>query len=406
MGPSTVGSSPRTLTPSAGTAYLYDPNPDPFYEIVAETDIRLTDGGMRFRFTNVPAGEYIIDTLTDNTAYTYGPGTSSLKEAIRYAVKEGERLDVDIVVRPPAQIRVTLHGDPQVPLDFPSVFAINTDVRRVLEAGLGWGASGPTSIEGNVVTVGEGSWYVGGSNYDPDKDLHWNYFPEWQEDAGYSVPWRGGPVTLDAGEVIDVTVTLEPFWRDMYNNGHPFGNDIFWMQRTGLTYGCSDDLFCTDSSLTRGEMAAFLSRALRLPRAPDSGFTDVDDSEYAGDIDRIAAAGITLGCNPPQNDRFCPAETVERGQMAAFLVRAMGYEEASRQFVDDDDSVFEDDIEKLATAGVTQGCNPPDNDRFCPGSNVSRGEMAAFLRRATSGILQPNEVNSDRPETAANRRLR
>ena len=35
-----------------------------------------------------------------------------------------------------------------------------------------------------------------------------------------------------------------------------------------------------------------------------------------------------------------------------------------------------------STAGVTRGCNPPVNDRFCPGSNVTRGQMAAFLHRA------------------------
>ena len=70
--------------------------------------------------------------------------------------------------------------------------------------------------------------------------------------------------------------------------------------------------------------------------------------------------------------------------MAAFLVRAMGYVDdgGGNRFVDDDDSVFESAIDKLATAGVTQGCNPPVNDRFCPGDNVTRGQMAAFLNRA------------------------
>lgn len=54
---------------------------------------------------------------------------------------------------------------------------------------------------------------------------------------------------------------------------------------------------------------------------------------------------------------------------------------AGGAFTDDDDSVFEDDIEWLAGAGVTLGCNPPTNDRYCPENNVSRGQMAAFLRR-------------------------
>jgi hypothetical protein len=69
--------------------------------------------------------------------------------------------------------------------------------------------------------------------------------------------------------------------------------------------------------------------------------------------------------------------------MAAFLVRAMGYSDVgSVDFVDDNGSVFESDIERLAEAGVTRGCNPPTNDQFCPDEPVTRGQMAAFLHRA------------------------
>jgi len=67
--------------------------------------------------------------------------------------------------------------------------------------------------------------------------------------------------------------------------------------------------------------------------------------------------------------------------MAAFLVRAFGYADAggSDLFVDDDTSIFENDIDKLGTAGVTRGCNPPANDRFCPSDKVLRDQMASFL---------------------------
>ncbi len=53
-------------------------------------------------------------------------------------------------------------------------------------------------------------------------------------------------------------------------------------------------------------------------------------------------------------------------------------------FNDDDGSIFEDAIEKLATAGITRGCNPPENTRFCPTDRVTRQQMAAFLNRALS----------------------
>jgi hypothetical protein len=54
---------------------------------------------------------------------------------------------------------------------------------------------------------------------------------------------------------------------------------------------------------------------------------------------------------------------------------------AGGAFTDDDTSVFEGDIEWMAATGVTKGCNPPDNDHFCPDDNVTRGQMAAFLHR-------------------------
>jgi hypothetical protein len=50
-------------------------------------------------------------------------------------------------------------------------------------------------------------------------------------------------------------------------------------------------------------------------------------------------------------------------------------------FTDDDASVFEADIEWLAAAGITRGCNPPTNDLYCPKDSVTRGQMAAFLHR-------------------------
>ena len=44
-------------------------------------------------------------------------------------------------------------------------------------------------------------------------------------------------------------------------------------------------------------------------------------------------------------------------------------------------NIFHDDIGWLADAGVTLGCNPPLNNRFCPEDNVTRQQMAAFMRR-------------------------
>jgi hypothetical protein len=166
-----------------------------------------------------------------------------------------------------------------------------------------------------------------------------------------------------------------------------FAADIAWLAGAGITLGCNPPLnteYCPEEVVTRGQMAAFLVRALGLTDQLDNPFTDDDDSVFEADIEKLAAAGITTGCNPPDNDMFCGREPVTRGQMAAFLVRAMGYSDAGPGdlFIDDDGSLFESAIDRLATAGVTKGCNPPANDMFCPSAVVTRGQMAAFLHRA------------------------
>jgi 5'-nucleotidase len=179
-----------------------------------------------------------------------------------------------------------------------------------------------------------------------------------------------------------------------------FEVDIQWMADNGLTNGCNpptNDQFCPDDPVTRGQMAAFMTRAFELTDgAGDDLFTDDDNSLFEDDIDRLGTAGITTGCNPPDNTEFCPDDTVTRGQMAAFLNRALGLlgGSGSDLFTDDDGSVFEEDIDKLGTAGITLGCNPPAGDHFCPDDPVSRGEMAAFLHRADMEVeLQVLAIN-------------
>ena len=170
------------------------------------------------------------------------------------------------------------------------------------------------------------------------------------------------------------------------DNGSVHELDIAVLAAAGITRGCNppdNSSFCPQDGTTRGEMAAFLVRALGLAGSSDDAFDDDNDSIFEGDINAIAAAGITKGCNPPDNTAFCPDDTVTRGQMAAFLVRALGLPASSDDaFVDDGDSEFEAEIDALAAAGITKGCNPPDNDRFCPDDLVTREQMASFLVRA------------------------
>jgi hypothetical protein len=169
-----------------------------------------------------------------------------------------------------------------------------------------------------------------------------------------------------------------------------FENSIEWLAAEGITQGCNPPLnnrFCPNDRVTRGQMATFLVRALGYPRTGNNWFVDDEGHVFENAINRLREAGVTQGCNPPDNTRFCPDTFVTRGEMAAFLVRAFGYSVGGDidYFIDDDGHLFETAINRLRNAGVTQGCNPPVNNRYCPDSRVTRGEMAAFLKRALEG---------------------
>ena len=192
---------------------------------------------------------------------------------------------------------------------------------------------------------------------------------------------------LDTGALVEAWVGTG-LSRFLDTKGSTFAADIRWLAAERITIGCNppvNDVFCPGQGVTRGQMAAFLVRALNLPATDRDFFTDDSGITFENDINRLAAAQITRGCNPPANTRFCPHDPVTRGQMAAFLHRA--YQDLLTagepvQFIDDNDSTFEADIEWLGAAGVTKGCNPPINDRYCPNDVVTRGQMAAFLHRS------------------------
>ena len=157
----------------------------------------------------------------------------------------------------------------------------------------------------------------------------------------------------------------------------PFRSEIERTFLAGVTFGCSPIYYCPSSPTTRDVMAGFLSRALGLPAASRDDFTDDESSPHEDAINRIAAAGITGGC---ATNRFCPTGTVTRGQMAAFLRRSFSLAYTPRDFfTDDETSIFEGDINRLAASGITAGCG---GTRFCPSNLVSREQMAAFLWRA------------------------
>jgi peptidoglycan/xylan/chitin deacetylase (PgdA/CDA1 family) len=159
----------------------------------------------------------------------------------------------------------------------------------------------------------------------------------------------------------------------------PFVTDIVWLEQSGITAGCAEYFYCPRAEVRRDEMASFLARALGLAETGDVDFfIDDDESVHEIDINRLAYAAVTAGCG---TDRYCPYRLLTRAEMASFLVRVLDLEATggTDYFGDDDRSEHELDINRLAHAGLTAGCG---DSNFCPDDPLTRGEMAAFLHRA------------------------
>ena len=220
----------------------------------------------------------------------------------------------------------------------------------------GGGASATYTIDEGQVDVADVE------STDPDGDIEGN---------GLSYAISGGADSgsfqIGAGGVLQFKSPPE------YENPTNANGDNIYVVVVGVT----DSGGLSDSQEIR-------VRVRELDKPHRDSFRDDDTSQFETAIEWMAAEGITLGCNPPANDRFCPDDFVTRGQMAAFFARGFGWSDVGGGdlFVDDDGLAFERAIDLMGTAGVTRGCNPPANDRFCPDDFVTRGQMAAFFRRA------------------------
>jgi hypothetical protein len=111
---------------------------------------------------------------------------------------------------------------------------------------------------------------------------------------------------------------------------------------------------------------------------PENGFHDF--------IDTVARHGVTAGCG---QGNFCPANPVNRAQMAVFLLKAkLGAAHvpppaSGTLFLDVPADAFAADwIEELASLGITGGCG---GGNYCPDAGVTRAQMAVFLLKTANG---------------------
>jgi hypothetical protein len=223
---------------------------------------------------------------------------------------------------------------------------------------------------------------VGFIYFDIDKETDWSIYRNGQLAPGF-VDGMQRPTTIHQFPLSDWfqpgPLLVPLVWQGTFadDDQSPFQADIEWLYQQGITLGCDTNRFCPTAGVSREQMASFIARALALPSADTDYFSDDDGNPHEADINRVRAAGITVGCSATS---YCPKAMTTREQMASFLTRALKLAAANVDyFGDDTGSVHEEDINSLRQAQVTVGCGA---ETFCPTKTVSREEMAAFLHRA------------------------
>ncbi|MEJ5224257.1 MAG: Ig-like domain-containing protein, partial [Anaerolineales bacterium] len=168
-----------------------------------------------------------------------------------------------------------------------------------------------------------------------------------------------------------------------------------------LTYTADADWPGSDSiqfKVTDGVLESEV--AIVTLTGPGQSFADVPTTYWAWrHIEAIYAAGITTGCGTSPLI-YCPGATVTRDQMAVFLLRGIhgaGYTPpdvgSSTGFADVPVTHWAAAwIKQFAIEGITAGCG---GGNYCPGSPVTREQMAVFLLRAKYGApYTPPDVGS------------
>lgn len=166
-----------------------------------------------------------------------------------------------------------------------------------------------------------------------------------------------------------------------------------------ITQGKTPFAFVPDETVTRRQMALFLTRAARIAgirmsdALEDQGFADVEGlSEETRDaVNRMAQLEIMTGVS---GNRFDPQGRVSRQEMAVFLARFLALAEVGEGgtpivTVVSDETLFadvsglprgvENAVYQLYEMGVTEGTT---DTTFSPDGSVTRAQMASYITRA------------------------
>jgi len=141
----------------------------------------------------------------------------------------------------------------------------------------------------------------------------------------FNEPWIDSPAgVILIGNTVNGVQLDNTTFADVQTNYWAW-SQIQAIYDAGVTGGCSATSYCPESPVTRTQMAIFLEKGMKgasFSPAPALGtiFSDVPAAYWAAAwIEQLASDGITSGCG---GGLYCPGSAVTRAQMAVFLLKA------------------------------------------------------------------------------------
>ena len=157
---------------------------------------------------------------------------------------------------------------------------------------------------------------------------------------------------------------------------------------TGITSGCGGTSYCPDQNVSRAQMAVFLLRAKYgaayvPPPATGAVFSDVPTNAFAASwIEQLAAEEITAGCG--NGSTYCPGTAVTRAQMAVFVLKTEHGSDWTPPAASGDftDVPVSNSFAAWVEALKDEGVTAGCGlNVYCPSAATRRGQMAVFLTK-------------------------
>lgn len=177
---------------------------------------------------------------------------------------------------------------------------------------------------------------------------------------------------------------------------NPYYASINTLFEAGVISGYPDGTFKPEQDVTRGQAAKMIVSGLKIDTTniENPNFSDMDSSnQFYKEIAALAALNVISGF---EDNTFRPNETITRGQMAKMIAKAANLTaKDSNPFTDvPKDSEYAKYVTALYENGITYGVSPTE---YGLKSNVTRGQLAAFIVRAQKSMDLPNGGTTDEP---------